>query len=43
MGKELLLYAGLGFMLYVIGSVGKAFLSLLYTWFNCKIEENGWK
>ena len=41
MGKELLLYAGFGFMLYVVGSVGWAFLSLVYTWVNCKMNEWG--
>ena len=43
MGKELLLYIGFGFILYVIGSVGWAFMSLVYTWLNCKLEENQWK
>ena len=41
MGKEYLLYIGFGFILYVIGSVGWAFMSLVYTWINCKISEWG--
>ena len=36
-------YICVGVVLYVLGTVGWSFLSLVYTWFNCKIEENGWK
>ena len=36
MSKEYLLYIGFGFILYVIGSVGWAFMSLVYSWLNCK-------
>ena len=43
MGKELLLYIGFGFIIFVLGSVGWAFMSLVYTWLNCKLEENQWK
>ena len=39
MGKEYLLYIGFGFILYVVGSVGWAFMSLVYTWINCKMSE----
>jgi len=36
-------YIGVGVVLYVLGTVGWSFLSLVYTWLNCKLEENQWK
>ena len=36
-------YICVGVVLYVLGTVGWSFLSLVYTWFNCKLEENQWK
>ena len=41
--EMMMVYIVIGVVLYVLGTVGWSFLSLVYTWFNCKIEENGWK
>ena len=41
--EMMMVYIVIGVVLYVLGTVGWSFLSLVYTWFNCKIEENVWK
>ena len=41
--EMMMVYIVIGVVLYVLGTVGWSFLSLVYTWFNCKLEENQWK